>query len=42
MGEVRTILKVASLFSSVDELMDFVERVVKSGPNEMPGNFQII
>lgn len=39
MTEVRNILKVVTLFASVDELMDFVERTMESDFNEMPGNF---
>lgn len=39
MSEIRIILKVAALFASANELMDFVERTIKSDVNEIPGNF---
>lgn len=39
MRNIRSILSAIELFSNIDELMNFVEEVINSDPNEIPDSF---
>lgn len=36
MNDARSVLRAINMFSTVDELMDFVEQTIQSDPNELP------